>query len=185
MATIKSRCRKLVLGPLGDDTVTSLLQDYLPDSDAEELKLLAAMGEGSIGRALNLRDAGGIALYGEMLELISTLPKTDTARLHGMVDAIARSRSEFGAYAEFDVFSELMGWWIARLVRAKATGVTPRELAPGEGALIARLSSVGSLDQWVEVWEKITRLFVRTTNVNLDRKQVLLNAFFALSRVGS
>jgi DNA polymerase-3 subunit delta' len=185
LATIRSRCRKLALGALDDATVAGLLQGYRPDLDAEEVKLLTAMGEGSIGRALRLADAGGVALYGEMLDLIAALPKTDTVRLHGVTDAIARSRSDTGAYAAFDVFSDLLGWWIARLVRARATGVAPPELAPGEGAVITRLSTVGNLDQWVEVWEKITHLFGRAGSVNLDRKQVLLNAFFALARIGS
>ena len=73
----------------------------------------------------------------------------------------------------------------AEMVRARATGVVPAELAPGESAVIARLSAIGNLDQWVEVWEKINRLFGRARSVNLDRKQVLLNAFFALARIGS
>jgi hypothetical protein len=34
----------------------------------------------------------------------------------------------------------------------------------------------------VEVWEKITLLFGRAARLNLDRKQVLLDAFFALGR---
>ena len=36
-----------------------------------------------------------------------------------------------------------------------------------------------------EVNQKINRLFARASSVNLDRKQVLLNAFFALARVAS
>ena len=185
LATIRSRCRKLALAPLDDAVVAGLLQDYRPQLDAEEIIQLTTMGEGSIGRALALCDAGGVALYGEMLELIAGLPKTDTARLHGVTDAVARSRSDAGAYAAFEVFTELLGWWIARLVRARATGEIPAELVAGEGALMERLSTTGNLDQWVEVWEKITSLFGRAGSVNLDRKQVLLNAFFALSRVGS
>ena len=63
--------------------------------------------------------------------------------------------------------------------------MAPPELAPGESEVIARLSNIGNLDQWVEVWEKINRLFGRAGSVNLDRKQVLLNAFFALARIDS
>ncbi len=185
LATIRSRCRKLALTPLDDSMVAGLLHDYRPDLGVEEVKLLTAMAEGSIGRALGLSDAGGVALYGEMLSLIAALPKIDTARLHGVTDAIARTRSETGAYAAFEVFTDLLGWWIARLVRARATGVAPPELAPGESEVIARLSNIGNLDQWVEVWEKINRLFGRAGSVNLDRKQVLLNAFFALARIDS
>ena len=185
LATIRSRCRKLALAPLIDATVAGLLHDTRPDLGGEEVTLLTAMGEGSIGRALGLADAGGVALYEEMLGLIGALPNTDAARLHAVADAIARSRPEPGATAAFDVFTDLLGWWIARLVRARATGVVPAELAPGESAVIARLSTIGNLDQWVEVWEKINRLFGRARSVNLDRKQVLLNAFFALARIGS
>jgi DNA polymerase-3 subunit delta' len=56
---------------------------------------------------------------------------------------------------------------------------------PGEGEVAARLASRASLDQWVEVWEKITLLFGRAARLNLDRKQVLLDAFFALGRTAA
>jgi DNA polymerase-3 subunit delta' len=185
LPTIRSRCSKLPLKPLETETVSRLLDAYRPDLSADEKMLLAAMGEGSIGRAMNLAEAGGVALYGEMLNLLSSLPSPDTTRLHGITDAIARSRSDDGGYEAYNVFTELLLWWIARLVRASATSVLPPALAPGEDELMARLSATASLDQWVEVWEKITRLFGRAGRINLDRKQVLLNAFFALGRVGS
>ena len=37
-----------------------------------------------------------------------------------------------------------------------------------------------SLDRWFEVWEKINRLLNKTDQINLDRKQVVLNVFLAL-----
>jgi DNA polymerase-3 subunit delta' len=54
----------------------------------------------------------------------------------------------------------------------------------GEFALQRRLVEAAGLDRWVEVWEKTTHLFDRAEAVNLDRKQVVLNAFFALERLG-
>jgi DNA polymerase-3 subunit delta' len=185
LPTIRSRCRKLALKPLDAGTVTALLGRYRPGLDDGDAAQLAALGEGSIGRALELHDAGGLALYHEMLSLIATLPGTDAVRLHGIADAVSRTRAESGAHAAFDVFAELLRWWIARLIRARASGALPPELAPGEGEIMARLATTGSLDQWIEVWEKITRLFARAGSVNLDRKQVLLNAFFALARAAS
>lgn len=185
LPTIRSRCRKLALQPLDRDAVVRLVTRYRPDAGEEDAARLASLGEGSVGRALDLHDAGGLALYREMLTLLSTLPKTDVPRLHGIADSIARSRSDTGAQAAFSVFTDLLIWWIARLVRARATGVLPPELEPGEGEIMARLAAAGSLDQWVEVWEKTTRLFARAESVNLDRKQVLLNAFFALARAAS
>ena len=48
-----------------------------------------------------------------------------------------------------------------------------------------QLSALGGLDQWVEVWEKITRLFGQADGINLDRKQVMLNAFHHITRVAA
>jgi septum formation protein len=47
-------------------------------------------------------------------------------------------------------------------------------------AMLRRLAGRRGLDQWVEVWEKLTHLFAQAEGINLDRKQVVLNAFFAL-----
>ena len=43
-----------------------------------------------------------------------------------------------------------------------------------------RLTINVSLDHWVGLWEKIGSLAMRAERVNLDRKQVVINAFMAL-----
>jgi DNA polymerase-3 subunit delta' len=185
LPTIRSRCRRLVLGRLGDATVESLIRRYRPDIDDGEVRPLALIGEGSIGRALQLADAGGLALYEEMILQLSGLPRPEVARLHGALDAIARTRSPAGEYEAYDVFADLLTTWLARQLTARARGQEPAEIMPGEGEVAARLAARASLDQWVEVWEKITLLFGRAARLNLDRKQVLLDAFFALGRTAA
>jgi DNA polymerase-3 subunit delta' len=54
------------------------------------------------------------------------------------------------------------------------------EIVRGEREGMRRLAARRSLDQWVEVWENITRLFAQADGLNLDRKQVVLGAFLAL-----
>ena len=51
---------------------------------------------------------------------------------------------------------------------------------PGEAALTARLTDRG-LEPWLKAWEKVAVLTSRADAVNLDRKQVVLNAFFELA----
>src|SRR5882757_10038897 len=58
LPTIRSRCRRLALKPLGTDTVMQLLGDYAPDTAQEERVALADLSEGSVGRALELAGAG-------------------------------------------------------------------------------------------------------------------------------
>ena len=64
--------------------------------------------------------------------------------------------------------------------RVAGAGGRTLEVLPGEGALMGRLAGGRSLDQWVEVWEKIAHLFARAAAVNLDRKQVVLSVLLTL-----
>jgi DNA polymerase-3 subunit delta' len=68
---------------------------------------------------------------------------------------------------------------LARMFAGAAEGGA-REVLPGDRALMRRMAGFGRLDQWVEVWENLRALFGRADSVNLDRKQVVLDAFFTL-----
>jgi hypothetical protein len=71
---------------------------------------------------------------------------------------------------------ELLGWWLARMVRGGAEGRLPDEALPGETALMSRLLAGASLEQWLTLWEKITRLGAQADRINLDRRQVVVTA---------
>ncbi len=185
LPTIKSRCRRLALGKLPEATVEGLIERYRPDITGEERRALAMIGDGSIGRALQLADAGGLALYEEMIRLLSGLQQPDVGRLHGALEAIARTRNPAGVYEAYDVFTDLLADWMVRQAAARSRGLEPPEILAGEGEIAARLWDRAGLDQWLEVWEKITLLFGRAARLNLDRKQVLLDAFFALGRTAA
>jgi DNA polymerase-3 subunit delta' len=175
LPTIRSRCRKVFLLPLAADEVVRLLLEHRPDLSGEDALILARMADGSIGRALELADAEGLVLYREMVGLLDTLPRLDGVRLHRLADAVARGEAE----ALYRTLTDLLVDFLARMVAGAAEG-TSREVMPGEGALMRRLGCLGRLDQWVEVWENLRALFGRADAVNLDRKQVVLDAFFTL-----
>ncbi|MEE9140345.1 MAG: DNA polymerase III subunit delta' [Alphaproteobacteria bacterium] len=181
-ATIRSRCRRLTLRPLDDEAVETVLSRLRPDLAPADVAILARLAEGSPGGALRLAGEGGLDLYHEMVELVSSLPRLDAAALHGLADRLARR----GAEARFRAVAGLLGWWLARMIRIGAAGrgaSEAQEIVPGEAACMDRLLARADLDQWVGVWEKVTRLFTRAQAVNLDRKQVVLNAFLALENV--
>lgn len=177
LPTIRSRCRRLVLNPLAEPQVMHLLHRYAPELSESDATALARLGEGSIGKALALAEQGGLGLYREMLGLLQTLPKMDVPALHAFGDRVARA----GEADAFRTVSELLVWWVARLVRVGGGGAAA-EVMSGEGQVMARLLAAASLDRWIEVWEKITHLFARAEAVNLDRKQVVLNAFLTVER---
>ena len=176
LPTIRSRCCRLALSPLAEPQVAELLRVFLPDLDEADLATLARLGEGSVGRALELWRGGGLELYREMLGLLGGLPRLDPVRLHGFADRLSGPTGN----EAFRTVSGLMTWWLARLVRAGASGTLPAEVVEGEGALVADLLGRGNLAQWLGLWEKLGRLFARAEGAKLDRKQVLVTAFAEL-----
>lgn len=179
LPTIRSRCRALALRPLAEDRVAGLLSRHRPDLTIDETRSLARLAEGSPGRALRLADAGGLALYGDMVGLLEG--GLDVAALHGLAERVARPN----ARDAFATLMELLSQWLVRLVRLGASGgeIADHVVVEGEGAVIERLLARASLEQWIEVWEKIGRLTVDVERVNLDRKQVVITAFSALEAV--
>ncbi|HEY4134271.1 MAG TPA: DNA polymerase III subunit delta' [Alphaproteobacteria bacterium] len=174
LPTTRSRCRLLTLRALADDDVAQLLAKHRPDLAPDEKAMLLRLADGSIGRALRLAEEGGVPLYREMVGLLGKLPDLDISAAHAFSGKLAPPTA-----VGYDLFGELLGDWIARMVRAGAGG-SASEVLPGERELMDRLAGRRGLDQWVEVWEKIAHLFARAAAVNLDRKQVVLSVLLTL-----
>lgn len=173
LPTIRSRCRTLQLRPLRDDLVVDLTGVYAPHVGPEDARRLAALSDGSIGRALGLVEEGGLELYAELMALLRTLPNLNVKALHALADKVARA----GADDAFHTVTGLMRWWLERMV-LHAAGKSPAE---GEDAdLMAYLAAQASLDRWFLVWEKINQLVARTDGLNLDKKQVILDLFLGI-----
>ncbi len=95
MPTIRSRCCRLALRPLSDENVAALIGRHLPDLLEADRQALAAMGDGSIGRALSLAKAGGIELGRTLDGLLATLPRVDGPALHRFAELVGRPGAEF------------------------------------------------------------------------------------------
>ena len=181
LPTIRSRCAQLSLSALDPDAMDTLLDRHLPDVEAADRTALALLAEGSVGRALDLHQAGGLKLYRELVDLLTGLPRLDTGRLHAFADKLAQGQDP----TAFRLGGELLAWWLGRLVRAKAREETPSEVVAGEGDQMVQLAGRADLEQWLSLWEKIAGLFRRAERVNLDRKQVVLTAFLDLQAAAS
>jgi DNA polymerase-3 subunit delta' len=178
LATIRSRCRRLALQVLPDDTVMQLLAEYAPDTKPEERRALAGLAEGSIGRALELSSAGSLGLYRDMIEVLATLPELDMPRLHSFAERFGRHGEE--ANADWRSLGFLFDGWLKGLARQAAVGGERVAIVPAERDLHNRLLAASNLDRWVDAWERVAHLLSRSDAVNLDRKQTVLASFLAL-----
>lgn len=175
LPTIRSRCRRISLQPLAVAEIAVLLQRHRPELDESDRLMLAQLGDGSIGRALELAQTDGLSLYRTLTAVINRLPALDIPALHRLADGVGGSDGE----QRFETLTALLIDFLERLIAGAAEGV-PRSVMDEEAALLRRLGDPARLDRWVEVWETLRALFGRADAVNLDRKLVLLDAFFTL-----
>jgi DNA polymerase-3 subunit delta' len=181
LATIRSRCRLLPLAALTGPQVQRLIAQYRPGLGADEAAALAALAEGSIGRALELADAGGLALYRALIEILAPVgagpAELDVPRLHALTDRLVRPDARDG----YRTVAELLTQLPARLARA-AVGRGGETFAAGEGAALERLARGADPARWAALHGAIGRRFARADDLNLDRKQALLGAVLAIAR---
>jgi len=180
LPTIRSRCRRLTLAPLPEAVMAAELKARAPDLAGEDLRLVTALAEGSLGHALTLVETDALTLFREIAGLLAQWPRAETAALHKLADRLGGR----GAEREFEMGAELLEWIGARFLRNAALGgrVDP-EGFPGEAELCRKWLAAAGLDRWLELWEKVERLFVRVLSVNLDRRQAWLTAWLALQSV--
>lgn len=180
LPTIRSRCRKLRLAELSTDTLDTLLQRYMPDIPERERQELAALSDGSIGRALSLARADGAELQNRIMSFLAQAPSLDIAELQQFGATLTKA----DAQPRFDTTADLLRRALARLIRHAGGAANDPKLASSstETETLARLAQAGGLDRWLQVWEKTDNLLRMTNRINLDRKQVILNIFLTISQ---
>ena len=107
LPTIKSRCAKLQLKPLNDDIVASLLRRYRPDVKEAEVKEIAKISGGSIGKAIDYVDCGALKSYQELCKIIYAKDKF-----------LLKDLMNFADVNEYELAKELILKFISENVRS-------------------------------------------------------------------
>lgn len=178
LPTIRSRCRRFPLMPLMPAIVGELLRRHRPDLDPDTAAAVTTLAEGSIGRALDLAAADGVALYRGVLSLLGREPRIDPAALHAFADRLVRPDAE----EAYRVVEAVLGQFLAALAATAAQAPVKRGPLPEQAAVLGRLSGRAPAARWAMLRGEIEESFARTDLLNLDRKQTILGAFFAIER---
>jgi DNA polymerase III subunit delta' len=180
LPTIRSRCRRFPLTALARPVVMRLLGQYRPELAMSEAEAVAELADGSIGRAIELADAGGLVLYRSLLDLLSQIPRVDIAQLYAFADKLARPEAEDAYRAGEELLSQFLARTAARAARRQLEG---DGLIAGEREVMQRLAARADPARWAALRDRIDRDFVGTDQLNLDRKQAMLGAFFAIEEM--
>jgi DNA polymerase-3 subunit delta' len=167
LPTIRSRCRRIDLNPLGAAEMEALLARLLPEMPAGDRARLAALAQGAPGRALALAEAGGLGLQALVEASLAALARPEPPRDHALADRLAADRSG-GA---FGIYVALLRGAIAAALRDAARGrAAPPWLARHPLAV------------WAGLWDRLGNLADDTERLNLDRKQAVLTGLSWLAR---
>lgn len=176
LPTIRSRCRRLDLRPLGADALIKAVATAAPDLPPPS-PALAELSGGSAGDALRLSAADGPQIYAALLTLFAQAPGIDRADLHKLAD----SASVPGSEARRDALARLGALLPQRLARAAAMGPPGAEAGPGERRLMARLAARPEQARiWADAAQSFQARLDRALGVNLDPGQAFLDTFLAL-----
>jgi DNA polymerase III subunit delta' len=163
LATIRSRCIKLNLEPLATEAVVEVLGSIAAASKtladktpADELAAIAALSQGSPGRALNLIGSQGARLFLKFQGVATRPPPFARPALLEIASHLKRA----DAAEDYSVFADLMSDWIAATARRQALS-----------------GGVGAAQPWARAYQDIGHSIRRANALNLDRRQVLLEAF--------
>jgi DNA polymerase-3 subunit delta' len=158
LPTIRSRCQRLALRPLPDDVLAHELDRLVPGLEPGEARSVARLAGGSLGLALQLASGDGLALAGDADRLIDNASSPDLVALLALGDRLARIKNGLGTLGEFLTLT------LSERIRMRA-----REGHAG-------------LKPWLDVWEKLGRLFARSEALHLEPRQTILSAAHAMSR---
>jgi len=173
LPTTRSRCRLLTLRPLESEPMRDAMAVLAPNIDGGQRELLAALANGAPGRAAELAETDALALYREIGDLLQGLPRLNGAKLFAMAERVARAQPERGIF----LFVALLSQIEERLIRGAYTAQPP---VPGEEALLRHLRAAVPLDRWSELRDELREKAAQAEELNLDKKQLILNTFFAI-----
>jgi DNA polymerase-3 subunit delta' len=157
LATIRSRCQRVMLRPLSTADVTRVLESLapaMPDLNPVQFAQAAEASGGSARHALALLTGEGLEVRNLTRAALARLPVTDGLALHALGDRMAGEEG-------LAVFAETVEDWLADAARAKA-----------EPARLARLA---------ETWEKVRRAAAEAEVFRLDRKPLVFQVFAMLA----
>jgi DNA polymerase-3 subunit delta' len=157
LPTIRSRCRRLMLNPLGQGDVVRAASVALGvDAADPALAKAAAAARGSVARAIALAGGPMLALREKVAELLAALPATDPLALHALGDQLDRDRGLLEIFV-----GAIRDWLSARL---DAEGNSPARLA-----------------RTADLWERLNRSARDVETYNLERKPLVFAIFGLLA----
>ena len=167
LPTLRSRCRRLRLGPLDEAAMEAVLAQARPELEPDARARLIALAAGAPGRALALAGGEGLEVAALVDEVLAALPAPSPLLAYRLADRLGRIDDGLAT------FLELLRAALAAAVREVGLG----RADPDQQRLLAP----APLAAWGGVWQALAALQNETVGLNLDPRQALLTVLGLLA----
>jgi DNA polymerase-3 subunit delta' len=154
IATIRSRCRRLLLRPLTPADIARAVGVALGrDPNEAAVQKAAAAADGSVAQAIALIGGPLLAVRERVIELLARLPATDPRALHALGESLERADRLVLA-----TFVDAVRDWLS----ARLAGELPQS---------------GRLMRLAQAWDDVNRTARDVEMYNLERKPLVFKVF--------
>ena len=162
LPTIRSRCRRLQLNPLGDADMAAAMRYLLPDMYDDGRGRLAAIAQGAPGRAVMLAEEGAVAIAALVQQMLEQAPGIPVTRMYEVAERATKTETGFATF--MTLLQTGVSENVRRAARDRQAGWAARPLA-----------------DWGEVWHALGRLQNETERFNLDKRTAIIAGLELLS----
>lgn len=176
--TIRSRCRMLKFNALSiDDFEKAISQQFIKQSQDLPKEInwqdLMHLSGGSVRTGFELIVGNGLKYYQGLYKIMDGLPNLDQRNIDLFIDGILKDKSGQDYKGGVQLISDLL----FRLIKAQ---ISDYPLSSGEKKLSEKLVRSQSIDQWLSLWDTLSKRSLDVDALNLDKKTFILQSFFSL-----
>lgn len=153
LPTIRSRCAKINFSPLENNQVASLLRRYRTDLSETDVKKLAEISSGSIGKAIKYSDNNALQLYNQLSEIVSAREKFSVSMLQDFCNQATTDDDKYSLAKEL----------ILKFINEK-------------------IKSCDNPEHLIQSWDEAISVFAEVSSLNMDKTQALIKIIVNLSK---
>ena len=140
--------------PLDENNLICLLRRYRPDLEEKEIKGIAHIASGSIGKALAYADGNALDMYEGLQKIVFSGAGFKLSELLDWVDTAVASEESFSLAQEL-----ILKFCSDNIVGSR------------------------DVEETAKVWENAVKCFRLTGSLNMDKRQVLINVIGQLCKI--
>lgn len=163
LPTILSRCIKLKLKPLKDQTISSYLTESMGISE-NQADVFAAFARGNLGKAIHLADSEEFkVMYNEILHLLKHLKEMDISELLDYIRKLKEDNLDLHDCLDF------MQMWYRDVLMYKTTKDINLLIFKDEFSTVKNIAALSGYEGLEKILEAIDKARVRLdANVNME-----------------